>query len=171
MEQLQYPIGKFKLQDEIYENTIITAIKAITELPNELKKMVIHLSEHELSLSYREGGWNVRQLIHHIADSHMNSFIRFKLALTEEDPTIKPYDEKSWAELSDTQGGISSSLSIIEGVHERWGNLLSSLEQEDFNKAFIHPEIGRISLSTALFLYEWHGKHHLAHIDLAVNKK
>jgi hypothetical protein len=171
MEQLQYPIGRFKLPDEINQTTLIKGIETIKELPSVLKEKVIHLSDDELNLSYRDGGWNVRQLIHHIADSHMNSFIRFKLALTEDAPTIKPYDEKGWAELSDSKGDISSSLFIIEGVHVRWGNLLSSIEQVDFNKVFIHPEIGRISLSMALLLYEWHGKHHLAHIDLAMNIK
>ncbi|WP_456279134.1 YfiT family bacillithiol transferase [Bacillus sp. AK128] len=171
MEQLKYPIGRFQVPSDINEQVISTGIESIKQLPIVLNEKVVNLTDEQLDLTYREEGWSIRQLVHHIADSHMNSLIRFKLALTEDAPTIKPYDEVQWALLPDSHIAIHSSLRIIEGVHERWTTLLQSLKHDDYSRVFIHPELGQVPLSTALFLYVWHGNHHLAHIDLAIQPK
>jgi uncharacterized damage-inducible protein DinB len=170
MDSLKYPIGKFKLQEVTNEEDIKNWIHDINSLSALLKELLADLEDEDLNVSYREGGWTIRQIIHHIADSHMNSFIRFKLALTEEVPTIKTYNETAWAELFDSLGPISASLQIIEGLHFRWSELLKTMKREDFSKKLVHPEIGEISLLTLLALYSWHGKHHLAHIQLGLNK-
>jgi hypothetical protein len=122
------------------------------------------LSDAQIDTPYREGGWTVRQLVHHIFDSHANSYIRFKLALTEDWPTIKPYDEAAWARLADSRGPIDGSLTLIDGLHGRWVALLESMAEEDFQKGFVHPERGRQKLGTTLALYDWHSRHHTAHI-------
>jgi hypothetical protein len=122
------------------------------------------LSDAQLDTPYREGGWTVRQVVHHIADSHANSYVRFKLALTEDWPTIKPYDEAAWARLADSRLPIDSSLVFVESLHARWVALLSSLSETDFERGYNHPESGRKTLSLALAHYDWHSRHHTAHI-------
>jgi uncharacterized damage-inducible protein DinB len=161
---LSYPIGKF-------DKTLIDGlrrpanIQTITELPARMREAVNGLNEEQIDTPYRPGGWTVRQTVHHVADSHMNSLIRFKLALTEDEiPTIRPYYEDRWAELADSKLPIDVSLNLIDGIHQRWTSLLSSMSDEDFNKKFNHPETGEWTLDGALALYAWHSKHHTAHI-------
>ncbi|QHW33531.1 bacillithiol transferase BstA [Paenibacillus rhizovicinus] len=166
LEQLKYPIGRFAPPSETTAAVRAEWIAEIAALPRLLREAVSGLSDEQLDTPYRAGGWTVRQVVHHVPDSHMNSFIRFKLALTEEKPTIKPYDEGAWAELSDSKGApVEASLSLLESLHERWVNLLLGMDEEAFSRVFIHPESGReIRLDTNLGIYAWHGKHHLAHI-------
>jgi hypothetical protein len=161
----RYPIGKFD------KNIIVTSemrnefINTIEELSAELRKEVEPLNDEQLNTSYREGGWTVKQVVHHLPDSHLNSYVRFKLALTENNPTIKTYEEHLWAELKDCfQTPVSVSLTLLESLHTRWAVLLRSLTDEEFNKTIQHPEWGNISLNTMLAMYAWHCKHHLAHI-------
>ena len=161
---LSYPIGKFD-SSSIDPNRRSEFVQTISELPAKLRAAVNGLSEEQLDTPYRPGGWTVRQTIHHVADSHMNSLIRFKLALTEDEiPTIRPYYEDRWAELADSKLPIEVSLSLIDGLHQRWAALLNSMSEEDFNKKFNHPETGEWTLDGALALYAWHSKHHTAHI-------
>ena len=130
-----------------------------------MRKAVEGMKEQQLNTPYREGGWTVRQVVHHVPDSHMNSYIRFKLALTEHEPTIKPYDEAQWAELIDAKDApIETSLQLLEALHHRWVMLLRSLSDEDVKKQFTHPELGLVSIDKYIALYAWHGKHHVAHI-------
>lgn len=166
IEKLKYPIGKFQKPQNIDRNTIEGWIKTIEAFPKKLSDETKDLTEQELEKQYRPNGWTIKQVVNHCADSHINSLIRFKLALTEDIPTIKTYSENLWAELSDSKYlSIKSSLKILEGLHERWINLLKSLSEKDFEKAFIHPETQeRISLKTNLGIYAWHCEHHLAHV-------
>ncbi len=163
---LKYPIGKFDYVGEISAAQRDLWIKEIDELPTKLKEAVKGLTEEQLNLTYREGGWTLRQVVHHIADSHMNSFTRFKLALTEDTPAIKPYYEDRWAELSDSlKTDIQLSILLIEALHKRWVILLKSLDDSDFSRAFYHPETQKtFRLDYNLGIYAWHGKHHVAHI-------
>ncbi len=161
----RYPIGKFD------KNIIVTSemrnefINTIEELSAELRKEVEPLNDEQLNTRYREGGWTVKQVVHHLPDSHLNSYVRFKLALTENNPTIKTYEEHLWAELKDSfETPISVSLTLLESLHTRWAVLLRSLTDEEFSKTIQHPEWGNISLNTMLAMYAWHCKHHLAQI-------
>jgi uncharacterized damage-inducible protein DinB len=170
LESLRYPIGTFQSPEEINETHLKQWIEQIAILPGKVRKAVVTLTEEQLRTPYREGGWTVKQVVHHLADSHLNSFIRFKLALTENAPTIKPYDEKLWAALGDTNTPIEASLQILEGLHQRWVTLLRSMKQDDFEKTFVHPENGVLTLAYATGLYAWHGNHHLAHITSLSNR-
>ena len=162
---LSYPIGKFQKEINITAERRQALIDGITKLPLHLRSAVNGLADPQLDTPYRPGGWTVRQVIHHIPDSHLNAYVRFKLALTESEPTIKPYDEKQWAELADVKlTPIEVSLSLLENLHARWTQLLRALSPAAFSKTFRHPEIGLLTLDTQLALYEWHGRHHLAHI-------
>jgi uncharacterized damage-inducible protein DinB len=161
---LSYPIGKFE-SSSIDANRRSEYVQTITDLPANIREAVNGLSEEQLDTPYRPGGWTVRQTIHHVADSHMNSLIRFKLALTEDEiPTIRPYYEDRWAELADSKLPIEVSLDLIDGIHQHWTALLNSMSDEDFNKKFKHPETGEWTLDGALALYAWHSKHHTAHV-------
>ena len=173
MEKLQYPIGKFTKPDAISPDDVSNWIVDIEQFPQVLKKLSASLTNEQLLWIYRPDGWSIKQVIHHCADSHMNSFIRFKLALTEDTPTIKPYDEAKWATLIDgTEDSIVASLQIIEGVHYRWVLLLKSLNKEELKRQFMHPETKRMySLEEATGLYAWHCNHHLAHIKQAIEYK
>ena len=169
LETLKYPVGKYRsveVTDEVFEGWIAT----IEEFPDHLKKLVTNLTYDELELTYRPGGWTVKQVVHHLADSHMNSFIRFKLALTEDKPTIRPYEEGMWAELSDANNEeISDSLDLLAGLHKRWAILLKSLSSEDRKRFFVHPEYANDrTIEWMLGLYDWHCRHHLAHIAQAI---
>jgi uncharacterized damage-inducible protein DinB len=164
LDQLRYPVGRFTP----IENTVparTECIRAIGQLPTRLCAAVAGLNDSQIDTPYRDGGWTVRQVVHHLADSHANSVIRFKLALTEDCPTIKPYDENAWAQLPDSKSlPIDSSLSFISAMHERWVALLQSMSEADFQRDYVHPERGRQNLLTALGIYAWHGRHHTAHI-------
>jgi hypothetical protein len=165
MDDPRYPIGKFVFDKDATPEKRAAWIREIAQLPDLLRKATAGLTAAQIDTPYREGGWTVRQVVHHLADSHMNSFIRSKLALTEEVPTIKPYDQKVWATLPDVVGvDIGSSLAIIEGLHARYVALFSSMRPEDFNRTFMHPENGPTTLDRNLQIYAWHGKHHAAHI-------
>lgn len=165
MNDLRYPIGTFDFNREIPTEELPGLITEIETMPAALRKAVAGLSEEQLNATYRPGGWTVRQVVHHIADSHINSYIRFRLALTEERPTIKPYDEGKWAELVDARIlPIEVSLNILEGIHTRWVTLLRDLKDQTLERELVHPESGILTLATMIGLYAWHGKHHIAHI-------
>jgi len=162
---LRYPIGPFKLEEEITEQTRRRFIDQIAETPANLRAAVEGLSQEQLDTPYRPEGWTVRQVIHHVADSHMNSYIRVKLALTEDRPNVTDYDENQWGSLSDAQKApIDLSLNLIESLHGRWIFLFNSLNPNDFSKTFNHPARGAVSLDTNIAIYAWHGRHHVAHI-------
>ncbi len=165
MEDLRYPIGKFSYDKESTPQKRAEWMKDIAELPVHLRSAVAGLSPAQLDTPYRDGGWTVRQVVHHLADSHMNAFIRFKLALTESTPQIKPYDEKAWATLADVQGvDTEYSLALLGGLHARWSALLSSLSPEQLDRTLLHPESGPQKLDRTLQTYAWHCRHHVAHI-------
>jgi uncharacterized damage-inducible protein DinB len=161
----RYPIGNFAMPAEITPASRSAAIEQIASAPAKLRAAVSGLSDAQINTPYREGGWTVRQLVHHIADSHMNAVVRLKLALTENAPTIKPYDEAKWAQLADTPATpVATSLTLLETLHERWANLLRSLSPEDFARKLVHPEHGERTIDWLVFLYAWHGAHHTAHV-------
>lgn len=160
----RYPIGKFERPEKILPEDRLNAIATLAELPEELRNAVESLGSAQLNTPYREGGWTVRQLVHHIADSHMNAFIRVRLALTEDWPTIKPYNEQAWAELHDSTAPIEWSLELIESLHARWVMLLQSFTEEQWMRGYRHPESGDTPLDVATLNYAWHSRHHVAHI-------
>ncbi len=163
---LRYPVGKFQPPATVTAEDRAQYIGAIAELAGQLRTAVAGLSESQLDTPYREGGWTVRQVIHHLADSHMNSFVRFKLALTENVPTVKPYHEGAWADTADSRHmPVEPSLDLIDGLHKRWVVLLRSLSDQELQRTFTHPERGtQMRLDLTLALYAWHCRHHLAHI-------
>ena len=161
---LRYPIGKFQPAEEVTDIQRRAFIAAIAEAPEKLKAAITGLNERQLDTPYRPGGWTVRQVVHHIPDSHMNAFVRFKLALTEDEPTIKVYDEARWAELADAITPVEPSLLLVENLHKRWILLLNSLTPSDWRRKFRHPERGTVTLENNLQLYAWHSPHHVAHI-------
>lgn len=165
MSDHRYPIGEFTPPDNINEAQRHIWIEEVERLPGELRAAVAGLSDAQLDTPYRDGGWTVRQVVHHLPDSHMNCYTRFKLALTEEVPTIRPYDEKRWAELADSQAPIEISLGLFEAVHQRWVLVLRAMTEEDFARTFHHPDMEEPQvLAAALGSYAWHGRHHVAHI-------
>ncbi|WP_312765387.1 YfiT family bacillithiol transferase [Epilithonimonas sp.] len=168
LEELKYPVGKFSKPELITKEIINSAISEIENFPNLVKAEIQNLDDKDLKLKYRQDGWTISQIVHHCADSHINSYVRFKLALTENLPTIKPYEESLWAELPDNQLSPLVSLQLLEALHTRWVNLLKSLSEEDLNKELIHPEQSeKISLKENILIYGWHCRHHLAHIRQA----
>ena len=161
----RYPTGKFETPNAITPALREQAIDEISKTPTNLHGAIAGLKDEQLETPYREGGWTVRQVVHHVADSHMNAYIRWRLALTEKEPTIKPYEEAEWAKLEDARSApVEISLALLEALHERWTRLLHSLKAEDFALTFRHPEHGVRTLDWMLFLYAWHGRHHTAHI-------
>jgi len=170
-EQMKYPVGKFSPPASYTADDIRHWINDIKVLPGKLRQAVISLNEKQLDTQYRTGGWTIRQVIHHVADSHMNSLIRFKLALTENAPIIKPYEEADWALLPDYRLPVEPSLRMLEGIHTHWVNLLESFTENEWQRTFTNPESGQtIPLKKALALYSWHSKHHLAHVTETVKK-
>jgi hypothetical protein len=165
-KDLRYPIGTYDYPTTVSEYERERWMQDISIAPRLLEDAVDGLSDRQMETAYRPGGWTVRQVVHHVADSHMNGLIRFKLALTEEQPTIKCYDEARWAELADVSVvPIEVSLALLDGIHTRWMAVLRSLKSEDFRRSFFHPERnGVLTLEQALGLYAWHGRHHAAHI-------
>src|SRR5580700_5353746 len=165
MNDPRYPVGKFHYEGAPNEEQKQVFLEEIAHTPAKLRAAVRGLSETQLDTEYRPGGWTVRQVVHHMPDSHLNSYVRFKLALTEDEPTIKPYDETLWAKLNDSQETpIEVSLTLLEALHKRWITLLRGMHPEDFARRLKHPERGTMTLDDALTTYSWHGKHHVAHI-------
>ncbi len=162
---LRYPVGKWKKKGPFTNAQRHEMIASIAAAPESYRAATAGLTEAQLNTPYRNGGWTVRQTIHHVADSHMNAYIRFRLGITEAEPTVKPYDEKTWAELFDARTApVEISLGLIDGVHKRWVMLLETVREIDFNRNVRHPEHGTMSLDDLMALYEWHGRHHAAHI-------
>jgi uncharacterized damage-inducible protein DinB len=172
LDKLKYPIGKFQQPEIVEKEQIEDWIKIIEEFPRKLTAEVRDLDVADLQKNYRPDGWTIMQVVNHCADSHMNSMMRFKLALTEDTPTIKPYHENLWAELSDSKEfPIESALKILEGLHERWVHLLKGLSEQDLERQFIHPESNAlISIKTNIGIYAWHCEHHLAHVKNAKSR-
>jgi hypothetical protein len=166
IEFLRYPIGRFNPPQTISPSDIKDAISTIKAFPANFFSAVSPLSVSQLDTPYRPGGWTIRQLVHHCADSHMNAFIRYKLALTEENPTVKPYEEAIWADLPDAAIAIESSLAILKAIHLKWGVILDSMKEEDFKRTYFHPEKNRNQrLEEVTLMYAWHSQHHLAHVQ------
>lgn len=172
-EQLQYPLGRADRSSPLSEEERARRIEQIAGLPALLRDAVEGLSEQELGRSYREGGWTVRQVVHHLADSHINAYCRFRLGITEDHPAIRPYDEGRWAELPDVAATpVEVSLGIVDGVHARLAALLKSLRPEDFARTVYHPEGERtLTLDELLGEYSWHGRHHVEHIRIATRRR
>ena len=166
LEKLKYPVGKFSMPENVDHNTIDQWIQDLEELPQKLREALKGLNKEQLNTPYRLGGWTVRQVIHHIGDSHLNSYIRYKLALTEDNPAIKPYDQDKAAELEEYNLlSVGDSLDFVEVLHKRWIVLLKTLKDSDWEKTFFHHETKKnISLKRNLGIYAWHSKHHVAHI-------
>jgi hypothetical protein len=165
MTDPRFPIGKFHYEGPLSEEQKHASIVDLAHMPADLRAAVKGLSTEQIDTPYRDGGWTVRQVVHHVPDSHMNAYARFKLALTEDEPTIKPYAEDRWAELADTkQTPLEVSLTLLDTLHDRWVRLLRSLTAEDWKRTFRHPERGTMTLEHALAMYAWHGRHHVAHI-------
>lgn len=162
---LRYPVGEFHFPDSVNEPELATFIDQIAHTPARLRSAVTGLSDTQLDTPYRPGGWTVRQLAHHVPDSHMNSYVRFRLALTEDEPVIKPYEESRWAELADARTmPIEPSLALLESMHARWVPLLRSLSPAEWKRTFRHPQLGLVRLDQNAALYAWHGRHHVAHV-------
>ncbi|AZQ61275.1 putative metal-dependent hydrolase [Flammeovirga pectinis] len=172
-QELKFPIGEFQLPSNISDNQLQLWIHEIKIFPQRLIKAVNGLTEQELNYKYRPNGWTIKQVVHHCADSHMNSYMRFKLALTEDTPAIRPYFEDRWAELHDSNDeDVSDSLNLLTYLHKKWISLLEGLSPEDLNKAFFHPESEQqTSLKENIGIYAWHGCHHIAHIKKAIEYK
>lgn len=167
---LQYPIGRFRFAP-LDAATRMQAIETIAALPARLRTLLAPMPEGRLDTPYRPGGWTVRQVVHHLADSHMNACVRFRLALTEDAPRIKAYDEARWAELPDARGGpVEPSLRILDGLHERWVGLLRAMDGAQFARTLDHPERGLLTLEHMLGMYAWHCRHHLAHVEIVAGR-
>src|SRR5687768_2110854 len=165
MSDPRYPVGPFVPRDELNPGERRELIDAIAAAPARLRDAVRGLDEAQLDTPYRDGGWTVRQVVHHVPESHMNAFIRFKLGLTEDNPTIKPYNEAAWARLDDIERvPVETSLALLDALHERWVTLLEVMKAEDFARPVQHPEYGPMTLDKLLQMYAWHGRHHVAHV-------
>ena len=168
---LRYPIGEFSPPDPLEREQVDAWTDDIAALPADLKRTVSALTDHQLDTPYRPHGWTVRQVVHHLPDSHMNSLIRFKWALTEDRPTIKAYDEKGWAALPDSREPIAGSLDLLDALHRRWVSLLRGLRGAQLQREFVHPESGPATLAVTVGSYAWHGRHHLTHIDRLLDRE
>lgn len=162
---LRYPVGRLERKSALSPDERQNAIDEIANAPAQLERAVSGLTDPQLDTPYRPGGWTVRQLVHHVADSHMNAYTRFRLALTEENPTIKPYDEAKWAELEDARTmPIGVSLTLLDAMHERWAVLLRATPAESYQRTLSHPDNGAMTVDALLTIYSWHGRHHTAHV-------
>lgn len=165
MDDLRYPVGAFAYDKDTTPDKRTEWIRQIAEAPALLRTAVAGLTDRQIETPYRPGGWTVRQVVHHVPDSHLNAYCRYKLALTEDNPTIKPYDEAAWANVADTAGTpLDVSLTLLEALHQRWVVLLESMTPADFARPLQHPARGAISLDWMLQLYAWHGRHHAGHV-------
>jgi hypothetical protein len=171
MNDPRFPIGRFHSPETISPEDRARFLETIAAAPLKYREAVAGLSTEQLDTPYREGGWTVRQVIHHVPDSHMNAYVRFKLALTENDPTVKPYDEAAWADLKDVSDTpVETSLSLLDFLHQRWVMLMRGMPEEDWKKRYIHPESNRpMVLDDVLAMYAWHCDHHLAHVRQAIS--
>ena len=161
----RFPIGQFRRPASSGTEVRTAHIETLRLLPERLSEAVADLDVHQIDTPYRDGGWTVRQVVHHVADSHANAYVRMKLALTEDWPTIKPYEEAAWAKLADAHTlPVQVSLDLLAALHMRWVTLLEALSEEDFHRGYVHPDSGRQNLAHVLALYEWHSRHHTAHI-------
>jgi uncharacterized damage-inducible protein DinB len=163
-EDPRYPVGRFVLPEYVTMDDRVFAIATLAELPTQLRNAVDDLDQEQLDTPYRDGGWTVRQVVHHIADSHTNAVVRVRKALTESWPTIFAYDEKAWATMHDYAAPVEWSLELIESLHARWVMLLQSLSDDDWQCGFVHPERGKMTVEIATLMYAWHSRHHVAHI-------
>jgi uncharacterized damage-inducible protein DinB len=171
MTDPRYPIGRFEVPTEVTDAERAAFVDQIAALPGEIRQAVAGLDDSKLDTPYREGGWTIRQVVHHVPDSHLNAYTRFKLALTEPTPTIKTYEEARWAELPEARSApITVSLALLDALHERWVLLLRVLAPAQFTRAFRHPEMGLMTLNQQVAMYAWHGRHHLAHIQSLRNR-
>lgn len=162
---LRYPIGKFEYPERAEASEVAQAIARIAAMPAALRRALHGLSPAQLDTPYRPGGWTVRQVAHHVPDSHVNAYVRTKLALTEDNPVIRPYDEQEWARLPDTAATpVDTSLALLDALHARWTDLLRSCDGTAFNRPLRHPDIGQLTLGLLVLQYGWHGDHHVAHI-------
>jgi hypothetical protein len=165
MTDLRYPVGPVTYDNDVTPAKRTAWVRQIAEAPAALRAAIRGLTDAELERPYRPDGWTVRQLVHHVADSHLNAYIRFKWTLTESNPTIKPYDQDSWAKLPDTRlTPVDVSLDLLEAVHKRWGTILEGLHADEWGRSLMHPEYGPMTLDRLLQLYAWHGRHHVAHV-------
>jgi uncharacterized damage-inducible protein DinB len=163
-DDLRYPTGKFQFDPDVSAEKRAAAIAAIREAPSKVRAAVRGLTDERLDTPYRPGGWTIRQVVHHLPESHMNAFVRFKLALTEANPTIKPYDEDAWVKLKDVASPIEPSLALLDALHQRWVTLLERMDGNEFTRPLVHPDSGPQTLDRMLQMYAWHGRHHVAHI-------
>lgn len=160
----RYPVGRFVAPEPIRLDDRLYAISSLAEMPTHLRNAVHGLDDEQLDTPYREGGWTVRQLVHHLADSHSFALMRIRLALTEDWPATMPYDEDAWAKLHDYAGPVEWSLELLEALHARWVMLLQSLTAEEWYCGYIHPKLGRVTVEKATLIYAWHSRHHVAHV-------
>ncbi len=168
---LRYPIGKYARPQTVTQQDVDGWIEEIAAMPAALRETVAPLTDDQLDTPYRPGGWTVRQVVHHLFDSHANSFVRFKWALTEDRPVIKAYDEKGWAELPDSRGPVAPSLDALDALHTRWTHLLRLLSWQELQREFVHPVSGPVTLAVNTGLYAWHGRHHVAHIERLMERE
>ena len=173
MTDPRYPLGKFEWKGSLTEDERLWSIAIISHTPDEMRAAVEGLDDEQFDTPYREGGWTVRQVVHHVPDSHLNAYVRMKLALTEDEPTVKPYSEAAWAELADSRAPVIGSLQLLSVLHERWVRLMKSLSPADFARQFKHPEYPDAprSLDWLVALYAWHGPHHVAQIQALRERK
>jgi len=172
LEALRYPVGKYHHPDSVDKILLQQWIDDIVSFPEQLSSSVQNLSKEQLDWQYRPEGWTIRQVVHHCADSHLNAIIRFKLALTEENPTIKPYLEHLWAQLPDIENDIEDALQILTGLHKKWGTIITSLSDTELARTYVHPEHGKIfDLKFTTGMYAWHCRHHYAHVLQAIDHK
>jgi hypothetical protein len=170
LEQLRYPVGRFeRLKDPLDRAARAALFDIIERTPATFRSLVTGRSEEQLDTRYRPGGWTVRQVVHHVPDSHMNAYIRMKWAITEDAPDIKAYDEAKWAELPEAKTGPAEmSIALLESLHRRWVMFLRALSDADFGKLYVHPELGKVTLDEAVALYAWHCRHHTGHIRIGI---
>jgi hypothetical protein len=168
LETLRYPVGRFARPTAPLDAATRAAhFATIEQLPSRLRSRVAGKTDAQLDTPYRPGGWTVRQVVHHVPDSHMNAYIRMKFAVTEDAPAIKAYEESQWAELPEAKAGpVDMSITLLDGLHRRWLAFLRALPDAEFSKVYVHPEMGRVTLDEAIALYAWHSRHHTAHVEL-----
>ena len=173
LDKLRYPIGRFeRLKRPLDQAARVGVIDDIERAPAVLRQLVVGLADAQLEAPYRPGGWTIRQVVHHVPDSHMNAYVRTKLAVTEDTPSIRTYEESRWAELPEARSApVGMSLDLLAALHRRWVAFLRALPEREFEKTFIHPEWGRVTLDEAIAMYAWHGRHHAAHVRQALDRR